>query len=804
MTATRTSDIDFSILGGKITPDDAVLKGLKLPTNKQVIRCMKYHQQFEDLNQWESAEAVLKQVKLYYAKANLEDRLIKDKGAKEKLLRYLKKDNLTRKPNTTLRQTKKFKDYLKEHEEFLNKTFIITQPDALSKPFQFDADRLFLVSMLEDRTATLGSHDRSNLAKIKQKHQKEDRLIQRKNVASTTARMQFEMVPSEIISGSSSASDSARSEEDVPSGSKASEVHRRKVKSGALLEVPYDILARTSVVEVMTRCGISPASGSALLQSIITASTYSGQEDLTNAQLLSKFSLSYASCDRYKRKMNYQMAEIIKENWTPPLIYNIHWDSKLVPEFTDKYKRLDIMPVLVSCGSETKLLGVPSFSPEDERSIGSIIGDVTHNLLCEWNCSVDGAASMVFDTTSTNTGLWSGGCVELQRRLNKPLLWCACRKHIGELIVGGVFESLQIETSRSPEISMFKNFRTYFSHISQDNLSFPPYLNEFDCPSSNGMDLLNELQTDATDLATQLLTKSDSNDIPREDYRELLQLLLFSFQSPLPHMSFKFKKPGAIHKARWMAKVIYAVKLSLLSTEAEKVRDPANDKKHLILQSKDIKKLKRFAMFILYVYVPWWFRCSSSISAPRVDLTLIKTLHRYKQIDSTVASSALKKLQLHMWYLTEEMVPLSLFDDDVAKEDKMAIAETLLKTEESSTSIPKKRKGNGKPSFPPLVNQDTSLADLTGEDSWYYFKLLSIETEFKKKDVEDWPHDEQYLSGKNKSKMLTVVNDCAERGVKLAADFISTVKAQSNFANTVQVVENSRCSRPNLRKRPHT
>ena len=73
-----------------------------------------------------------------------------------------------------------------------------------------------------------------------------------------------------------------------------------------------------------------------------------------------------------------------------------------------------------------------------------------------------------------------------------------------------------------------------------------------------------------------------------------------------------------------------------------------------------------------------------------------------------------------MWYLTEEMVPLSLFDDHVAKEDKMAIAETLLKTEESSTCIPKKRKGNGKPFFPPLVNQDTSFAGLTGEDSWYF------------------------------------------------------------------------------------
>jgi len=42
MTSTRTSA--YNISGGKITSDDAILKGAKLPTNKQVIRCMKYHQ----------------------------------------------------------------------------------------------------------------------------------------------------------------------------------------------------------------------------------------------------------------------------------------------------------------------------------------------------------------------------------------------------------------------------------------------------------------------------------------------------------------------------------------------------------------------------------------------------------------------------------------------------------------------------------------------------------------------------------------------------------------------------------------
>ena len=380
--------------------------------------------------------------------------------------------------------------------------------------------------MLEDRSATIGSHDRKNLTKLQLKQQKRHK-VERKKVELSKARAQFEVTPSENISCSSSTSDSGNSQDEIPGCSATPMAHRRTVKTGAILEIPYDILSKSSVVEVMTRCGISPSAGSAFLQSILLESQYSGNEELTESQLLSKFTLSYASCDRYKRKQNYSMSEIIKESWTPPMIYNIHWDSKLVPQFQDKYNKIEIMPVLVSNGSNTKLLGVPSFCPGAEQSVGSIIGDFTYNLLIEWNYTIDGATSMVFDTTSTNTGLWSGGCVELQNRLNKSLLWCACRKHIGELIVGSVFNALQIKMSKSPEIMIFKNFQSNFSHVCQDDISYPPYLEELDCYSDSELSFLNELRKDATDLATKLLTKKDNSNLPREDYKELLELLLF-------------------------------------------------------------------------------------------------------------------------------------------------------------------------------------------------------------------------------------------------------------------------------------
>ena len=271
--------------------------------------------------------SVLKQVKLNYAKANLEDRLIADDSAKKKIIRYVKKDNLIRKSKSTLRKTKKYKQLLKQHEEFFNKTFIIITPDALSKPFQFE-DRKFLISMMEDRSATIGSIDRLNLEKVKQRQQKNDKLVQRKSAEMSSKKTLFKTASSSTTLCSSAASDRdcVKSDDDAPTCSRSS--HKRQVKTGALLEVPCDILSRNSVTEVMTRCGITPASASLFLQSIILKSIYPGKEDTSNSQLLSKFSLSYSSCDRFKRRNNYSMAEIITYIETPSLFLNFKTNTK--------------------------------------------------------------------------------------------------------------------------------------------------------------------------------------------------------------------------------------------------------------------------------------------------------------------------------------------------------------------------------------------------------------------------------------------------------------------------------------------
>ena len=54
-----------------------------------------------------------------------------------------------------------------------------------------------------------------------------------------------------------------------------------------------------------------------------------------------------------------------------------------------------------------------------------------------------------------------------------------------------------------------------------------------------------------------------NNVWPREDYKEMLDLLIVTLGGKVE--GFTFKMPGADYHARWMSKVIYYLKIRLLS-----------------------------------------------------------------------------------------------------------------------------------------------------------------------------------------------------------------------------------------------
>ena len=58
------------------------------------------------------------------------------------------------------------------------------------------------------------------------------------------------------------------------------------------------------------------------------------------------------------------------------------------------------------------------------------------------------------------------------------------------------------------------------------------------------------------------------------------------------------------------------------------------------------------------------------------DLGFYKEMLIYKKFDNDVA--ALETFNRHLWYLTEEISPLSIFSNKVSDHDKAKITKTIL------------------------------------------------------------------------------------------------------------------------------
>jgi len=144
----------------------------------------------------------------------------------------------------------------------------------------------------------------------------------------------------------------------------------------------------------------------------------------------------------------------------------------------------------------------------------------------------------------------------------------------------------------------------------------------------------------------------------REDYKEFVKLSLV-YLDDVDGGEMTFQRPGALHKARWMAKLLYSLKIALLEKDISEL-PPGT-----ITTRQQVPNIRAFVTFVTHVYCIWWQTCKKTVDAPWHDLQLYKRLMQYKMIDKNIAQSATRDLNRHRWYLTAEMVPLALFSHNV-------------------------------------------------------------------------------------------------------------------------------------------
>lgn len=228
----------------------------------------------------------------------------------------------------------------------------------------------------------------------------------------------------------------------------------------------------------------------------------------------------------------------------------------------------------------------------------------------------------------------------------------------------------------------------------------------------------------------------------REDYAELLQLALMC----LGNKCFtKFRRPGALHHARWMAKAIYGLKMYLLRSQ-------------FTVDSEYETNLLRFVLFVVRIYLKGWYNAPSATSAPSNDLKFVESLRTYG--DEEISQTTYKKITNHLWYLSEINVCLALFDDTVDNNVKKAMLANFSKQSDGKNMKRVKK-----------FNPNSKLQDFVSNQSLIFFKIFNVNPDILlKEDPSNWSSNVEYMQVREKCNSLCVINDPAERALGLAGD----------------------------------
>lgn len=373
----------------------------------------------------------------------------------------------------------------------------------------------------------------------------------------------------------------------------------------------------------------------------------------------SQTKLSRSTIKRKRKRNRFTVASNIKKNFllqSHTKKFIVHWDGKLLPDCMNvdnglKKIKVDRIAIAVSGNGMNKMLGVPKIV----KGSGIEMARVVNDELEKWEVA-EAVVGMCYDTTSSNTGKCNGACVALETRLNTELIRFPCRHHIHEIILAGVFEDV-FGTSNGPNIQIFINFREMWNTIDRKSSfdELPEY--NFNTPQKKRWRC-------ETIECLQAVIADDSSYIPRNDYRELIDLTLIILGVKNP--TYVLKTPGAMHHARWMCKIIYCFKMYLLRHQLQ-------------ISNKFDDDLEEFCLFCSLIYVKQWVTCPLLADATVNDLEFYKNLLSYSGVNRTIARSAINKFNGHLSYLTPELAVFALFSDKVTISEKRDMIDKMHK-----------------------------------------------------------------------------------------------------------------------------
>lgn len=235
-----------------------------------------------------------------------------------------------------------------------------------------------------------------------------------------------------------------------------------------------------------------------------------------------------------------------------------------------------------------------------------------------------------------------------------------------------------------------------------------------------------------------------------------------------------FKKPGPVHRARWMNKAIYALKMYLF-------------RQQLSLSSTEEKSLRKFCIFVVNTYLPSWYTAPKVSSAARYDLLLLKSLAKQKKDSMWLAAA--EKFKQHLWYLSPELIGFAFFDDGLDMEIKKKMVQAL--------QTPPNHVGVKRANIDLNDVETACISHFVNAETRNLFERFKISTAFLEKDVSNWSNDDDFRNAQSKLRNVSATNDNAERGVALISEFNDKItKDEEQKQYLLQIINQHRKSIP--------
>jgi hypothetical protein len=564
-------DSEVWLIGQPITK----IEGRKLPSKSDVLRRLFHLIRTDGHTVRDASCSVMKEVMIFWEMARIPT--MADYHVVSKVEKEYEKWRVLQK--TKYRRSASQKAMEKKFQEELDDLFDIAHANALQL-ITIDEDINFLLAQREKgRRGYMAGIDKELADQEERKKEKEEKYKRFRE--KQLLEEQHKMTLAELDFSCASSEEGHSEEENAASKPK-------KKKRGRKNIITSDLASALDRTKVSDREAVH----------ILSATAFSLGQDLNEC------ALNRSTIRRRRRENRKTKANSLKGSLPQGIPLIVHFDGKLLPALTGDDK-VDRIAVLVSGGGVCKLLGAPGIC----SGTGKAIAEAVIGCVEEWGIK-EQMQGLCFDTTASNTGKKSGACTLIKEKIGRQLLHLPCRHHIMEIIGSSVFTECH-KSSAGPNVLIFQRFKQGWKNINRTEYQV------IEEQVANREDIIAFCQS-------QL-----GNTQPRDDYRELLELTIIYLGGMLP-AGVRFMKPGALHLARWMAKMIYSIKICLFRSQFQ-------------MTQREITGMQRFAKFSTLVYVRAWFQAPLAVAAPSNDLLLLKQLVRYEDLGISKAQS----LHLH-------------------------------------------------------------------------------------------------------------------------------------------------------------